>query len=116
MLFLVLYFVLFVILIFQGTHVAGEVKTPLGTLPEEVGQNPVASARWGILLIITGFFGAAVGLWGFRSPALATARPAIFGLGVFVLALFGLWVIFLGRKVEFMGKPAVADDHGHGHH
>jgi hypothetical protein len=116
MLFLVFYFVLFVVLIFQGTHVAGEVKTPLGTLPEEVGQNPVSSARWGILLITTGFFGSAVGLLGFRSPALAAARPACFTLGVVVLALFGLWVIFLGRKAEFMGKPAVADDHGHGHH
>ena len=35
MIFLVFYFILFVVLIFQGTHVAGEVKTPLGTLPEE---------------------------------------------------------------------------------
>lgn len=116
MLFLTFYFLLFVVLIFQGTHVAGEVQTPLGTLPEEVGQNPVASARWGILLITAGFFGSAVGLLGFRSPALAAARPACFVLGVGILALFGLWVIFLGRKPEFMGKPAVADDHGHGHH
>lgn len=116
MLFLAFYFLLFLVLVFQGTHIAGEVKTPLGTLPEEVGQNPVASARWGILLILVGFFGAALGLLGFRSPALAAARPALFALGVAVLALFGLWVIFLGRKPEFIGKAAVADDHGHGHH
>jgi hypothetical protein len=114
--FLVLYFVLFVVLIFQGTHVAGEVKTPLGTLPEEVGQNSVSSARWGILLITTGFFGSALGLLSFRSQALASARPTFFGMGVLVLTLFGLWVIFMGRKAEFIGKPAVADDHGHGHH
>ena len=113
MLFLVFYFTLFLVLIFQGTHVAGEVKTPLGTLPEEVGQDPVASARWGILLILVGIFGAAVGLLGFGSPALAAIRPACFGLGVGILALFGLWVIFLGRKPEFMGKPAPVDDHGH---
>jgi hypothetical protein len=116
MLFLALYFVLFLILIFQGTHVAGEVKTPLGTLPEEVEQNPVASARWGIALIATGFLGLVVGLLGFRSPALAAGRLAFLYIGAAVLALYGLWVIFLGRKPEFMGKPAVADDHGHGHH
>ena len=115
MVFLVFYFILFLVLIFQGTHVAGEIKTPLGTLPEEVGQNPVASARWGILLILVGFFGAIAGLLGFRSAALAAARPAFLGLGFGVLALYGLWVIFLGRRPEFMGRAAVADDH-HGHH
>jgi hypothetical protein len=115
MLFLVFYFILFLVLVFQGTHVAGEVKTPLGTLPEEVGQNPVAAARWGVVLITVGFFGSAVGLLGFRFPALATLRPAFFAAGLGVLALYGLWVIFLGRKPAFIGRPAVADDH-RGHH
>jgi hypothetical protein len=116
MLFLALYFVLFLILLFQGTHIAGEIKTPLGTLPEETGQSPLASARWGILLITTGLVGTLAGLLGFMSPTLAAARPAFLYLGLAVLALFGLWVIFLARKPEFMGKPAVADDPGHGHH
>lgn len=116
MLFLVFYFILFVVLIFQGTHVAGEVKTPLGTLPEEVGQNPVASARWGILLITVGFLGSFLGLLGFRAPGLAALRPGFLIVGLAVLALYGLWVVFLGRRPEFVGKPAVADDHGHGHH
>jgi len=116
MIFLVFYFILFIVLIFQGTHIAGEVKTPLGTLPEEVGQNPVAAARWGILLISIGFFGSALGLLGFLSPGVAAARPAFLIVGLGVMALYGLWVIFLGRKPEFIGKPAVADDHSHGHH
>ncbi len=116
MIFLVFYFILFVVLLFQGTHVAGEVKTPLGTLPEEVGQNPVAAARWGILLISVGFFGSVMGLLGFRYLSLAALRPALFYLGLATLSSYGLWVIFLGRKAEFMGNPAVADDHGHGHH
>ncbi len=116
MIFQVFYYLLFTVLVFQGTHLAGEVKTPLGTLPEEVGQNPVAAARWGVTLILTGFAGILLGLLGARTPALAAARPACFGLGVAVLALYGLWVIFLARKPEFMGKPTLADDHGHGHH
>jgi len=113
MLFLVFYFILFIVLIFQGTHIAAEVKTPLGTLPEEVGQNPVASARWGILLISVGFIGSILGLLGFASPALATLRPAFLVTGLGVLAAYGLWVIFLGRRPEFIGKPAVTDGHGH---
>lgn len=116
MLFLVFYFILFAVLLFQGTHVAGEVKTPLGTLPEEVGQAPVASARWGVALIGTGLLGLLGGLASFRWAGLVAARPALFALGLAVLAAYGLWVIFLGRKPEFIGKPAVADDHGHGHH
>ena len=116
MLFLVFYFILFIVLIFQGTHIAGEVKTPLGTLPEEVGQNPVAAARWGILLITVGFFGSALGLLGFRSTTVAAMRPAFLIVGLGILALYCLWVVFLGRKPEFIGKPAVADDHGHAHH
>lgn len=113
MLFLVFYFLLFVILLFQGTHVAGEVKNPLGTLPEEVGQNPVAAARWGITLILVGILGAMVGLLGFRWAGLAALRPALFALGVGLFACFGFWVIFLGRKPEFIGQPAKADNHGH---
>ena len=116
MIFLVFYFILFVVLLFQGTHVAGEVKTPLGTLPEEVGQNPVAAARWGIVLILSGLLGIVAGLLGFRSPALADLRPALMGLGLVTLGLYGLWVIALGRKPEFMGKPTLTDSHGHGHH
>jgi len=116
MLFQVFYFILFIVLIFQGTHIAGEVKTPLGTLPEEVGQNPVASARWGILLITVGFFGAGLGLLAYRSPSVSALLPAFFAVGLLVLALYGLWILFLGRKAEFMGKATVVDDHGHGHH
>ncbi len=116
MLFLVFYFILCTVLVFQGTHIAGEVRTPLGTLPEEVSQNPVAAARWGVVLILAGFLGAILGLLGFRSPAFAALRPAALGLGLVLLSLYGLWIVFLGRKPEFMGKPAVADDHGHGHH
>jgi hypothetical protein len=116
MLFQVFYFILFLVLLFQGTHVAGEVKTPLGTLPEEVGQNPVASARWGIALIASGLLGSILGLLGYGSPTLSAARPALLAAGLGILALYGLWVIFLGRKAEFIGKPAVGGNHGHGHH
>jgi len=113
MLFLVFYFILFSILIFQGTHVAAEVKDPLGTLPEEVGQARIASARWGLALIGTGLLGVLVGLAGFWWTGLTAIRTPLFCLGGSILVLFALWVIFLGRKAEFIGKPTMADDHGH---
>ncbi|GLH68071.1 hypothetical protein [Geothrix edaphica] len=113
MLFLVFYFILFLVLIFQGTHVAGEVKSPLGTVPEEVGQGSLASARWGLLLIGTGFLGGIIGLLGFRWTGLVALRHPLMALGLAVLALFGLWVIFVGRKAEFIGKPTATDGHGH---
>ncbi|WP_243317085.1 hypothetical protein [Geothrix paludis] len=113
MLFLVFYFILFAILLFQGTHVAGEVKNPLGTVPEEVGQTPVASARWGILLIGLGLLGTLVGLASFSWTGLAALLQPLFYLGLGVLILFAFWVVFLGRKAEFIGKPTVMDEHGH---
>ncbi len=116
MIFLVFYFLIFTVLVFQGTHMAGEVRTPLGTLPEEVGQRPVDASRWGLLLVTVGLLGAVLGLIGFSSPAAAAARPAFLGIALAVLAGFGIWVVFFGRKPEFIGKAAVADDHGHGHH
>ena len=81
MLFLVFYFILFFVLIFQGTHVAGEVKSPLGTVPEEVGQASLASARWGLLLIGTGFLGLIIGLLGFHWTGLVALRHALHGPG-----------------------------------
>ena len=111
--FLIFYFLLFAVLLFQGTHLAGEVKTPLGTLPEEVGQNPAVAARWGAVLIASGLLGGLLGLLGFRWAGLAAARPGFFAAGAVILAAYGFWVIALGRRPEFMGKPTVADDHGH---
>jgi amino acid transporter len=113
MLFLVFYFILFFVLIFQGTHVAGEVKNPLGTVPEEVGQASLTSARWGLLLIGTGFLGLIIGLLGFHWTGLVALRHAFMALGLVVLGLFGLWVIFFGRKAEFVGTPAATDGHDH---
>lgn len=113
MLFSMFYFILCTVLIFQGLHLASEVKSPLGTLPEEVGQAPRPSYAWGSYLMGFGVLAALLGLLGFAWPLFVPMRKVLFTLGLVSLALFGLWVIFLGRKAEFMGVPAVSDDHGH---
>ncbi|HEX9009144.1 MAG TPA: hypothetical protein VF804_02165 [Holophagaceae bacterium] len=113
MLFLVFYFILSAILVFQGLHLAAETSSPLGTLPEEVAQERHASRGWGGLLMAYGGFSALIGALGFAYPGMAPARPILFMLGWIFLALFALWILFLGRQAEFMGKPTVTDDHGH---
>src|SRR5260370_41927 len=52
MLFLVSYFILASILVFQGLHLVGEQTEPLGTLPEQVGLPPPTSFAWGAFLMI----------------------------------------------------------------
>lgn len=113
MLFLVFYFLFCAVLVFQGLHLASEVRTPLGTLPPEVAQAPEPSKAWGGLLMAYGAFAALVGLAGFISASAAALRPVLFLVGAVFLGLFVLWVLFLGRQAEFMGRPAATDDHGH---
>ncbi|HJV89013.1 MAG TPA: hypothetical protein VJ623_01800 [Holophagaceae bacterium] len=117
MMFLVFYFLLSAVLFFQGLHLSGEVTQPLGTLPEEVGQAPEPSKKWGAFLMTYGTLAAAVGLAGFQWPFFVPARPAVIALGGVVLAVYALWLLFAARKVEFIGKPSADHgDHGHGHH
>ncbi len=117
MMFLVFYFILSAVLFFQGLHLSGEVTQPLGTLPEEVGQAPEPSKKWGAFLMTYGTLATLVGLAGFVSAFFLPARPAVFGLGLVILAIYACWLIFAARTVEFIGKPSDDHgDHGHGHH
>lgn len=113
MLFLVFYFILSAVLVFQGLHLAAETTSPLGTLPGEVAQERHASRGWGGFLMAFGAFSALIGALGFAYPGVAPARPVLFLMDLIFLALFSLWVLFLGRQAEFIGKPTMTDDHGH---
>jgi hypothetical protein len=114
MLFLVFYFLLSAVLFFQGLHLSGEVSAPIGTLPEEVGQAPEPSRKWGAFLMTYGALAAIVGLASFQWAFFLPARTPIFQLGAVTLAVYACWLLFAARTVEFIGKPS--DDHGHGHH
>lgn len=114
MLFLVFYYLLAAVLIFQGLHFYGEQTQPLGTVPEEVAQPRPASERWGGYLVTYGTLMVGCGLishwYRFFAPALG---PICF-IGVLSLILFGVWVVFMGRTIEYLGTPA-EDDHSHDH-
>ncbi len=117
MLFLVFYFLLAAVMFFQGLHLQGEVNSPLGTLPEEVAQAPAPSAKWGSFLMVYGAMTLAVGVAGFKWDFFEPLRPAVFGVGLVVVAVYAIWLLFMAPKVEFIGKPSADHgDHGHGHH
>lgn len=119
MLFLVFYYVLAAVLIFQGLHFYGEHTQPLGTVPEEVGQEKSSSGVWGGYLATYGglmvLCGVSSHYYAFFTPALGPLRT----LGVLSLMAFGAWVVFKGRRVEYLGTSAALADHAeadHGHH
>jgi hypothetical protein len=113
MLFLVFYYLLAAVLIFQGLHFYGEQTQPLGTVPEEVGQEKASSGVWGGYLATYGGLMVVCGLlshyYAFFGPALGPLRA----IGLLSLVLFGAWVVFMGRRIEFLGTAAEPD---HGHH
>lgn len=114
MLFLVFYYLLAAVLIFQGAHFLGEQTQPLGTVPEEVGQAKPSSERWGGYLVA---YGALMVVCGILSPTYDVLQPALAPLrtlGFLSLILFAAWVVFKGRSIVYLGTPA-EDDHGHGH-
>jgi hypothetical protein len=115
MLFLVFYYLLAAVMIFQGLHFYAEKSQPLGTVPEEVGQEPAVSERWGGYLVTYGALMAVCGFLSHRYVYFGTALKPLLSLGLLSMILFGAWVVFKGRTVEYLGTAAADEDHGHGH-
>ncbi|MFN8010529.1 MAG: hypothetical protein U0P81_03910 [Holophagaceae bacterium] len=107
-------FLLGAALLFMGLHLRAEPADPLGVVPEEVKPSARMARIWGSALAIYGgfllLFAAAAMLDADFRPGVVPFRRAGVGLGI----LFGFWVVFLNRKVEYLGRPA--EDAGHGHH
>ncbi|HJU83077.1 MAG TPA: hypothetical protein VJ600_02600 [Holophagaceae bacterium] len=112
---LMMYFVLASVLVFQGLHLASEPTAPLGTLPEETALPAPKSFAWGAFLLTWGGLAILVGLLGFQWDFFVSMREAILVLDWIILAVFGAWVVFMARRIDYIGTPS-ADDHGHGHH
>jgi hypothetical protein len=105
MLFYVFYYVLASVMIFQGVQQLGERSEPLGVVPQEVVQHDRFHSFWGWYLVS---FGLAAGAVGLLSHAFAGAVPLLkvfLWEGLASVGLFGLVVIFGGRKIGFIGKP-----------
>ncbi len=115
LLFYVFYYVLASILLFQGLHFASEITAPLGTLPEEVGQAPTPSLRWGSFLVAYGTLSLVIGLLSHQYEYFGSALRPIAAIGVLAVSVFGLWIIFKGRSVVYLAEPP-GDQSDHGHH
>ena len=111
------FYILAAVMVFQGLHLFGEAGEPLGTLPEEVGQAKAPSHRWGGFLMAYGALMVLFGALSYRVDFFGPTLLPLRNLGFLVLGVYAFWVIFMGRTVEFIGKPALDDhDHGHAHH
>ncbi|MDR1840375.1 MAG: hypothetical protein LBQ86_00405 [Holophagales bacterium] len=98
------------ILVFQGAQLAGEIKNPLGVVPDEVALPESAARRWGERLIVIGCLTMLLGFLGFLYPYLEQFFiPAMIVDGC-AIAVFALYLIFAAPRVQFIGKPS-GDEH-----
>jgi hypothetical protein len=114
MLFYISLYVLAAVLLFQGVHALGELSAPMGVVPAEVRTNPARAGFWGGFLVVYGSVTILAGLVSHFNDWLVPALAPLRGLGLVVLALYGLWLVF-GRKVDYTPAP-VAAGAGHDHH
>ena len=102
------------VLLFQGLHLFQETEAPLGTVPEEVAQDPAPSQKWGAFLITWSVIALATGILSHSYDWFVSAIAPMRNVGFVILAVYAIWVVFSGRTVEFIGQPTL-DDHHQGH-
>ncbi len=108
----IFYFVVSSILLFQGLQLLGEKKSPLGTVPEEVGQSLEPSEWTGVFLITWSSLAIIVGLVALLTHQFVGALPLIKAANGFVLLVYSLWVVFKGRQVDVLTAPT-PNEHDH---
>ena len=111
MLFYVFYYTLASVMVFQGVQQLGERKEPLGVVPQEVVQVDRFHSFWGWYLVSFGLGAAAVGLLSHAFPGALRLLKVFLWEGLGSVGVFGLAVIFGGRKIGFMGKPTASAGH-----
>jgi hypothetical protein len=111
MLFLVFYYVLAAVLVFQGVHLLGEREAPMGVVPAELGMAGPGPAWFGRVLTAFGICMAAAGLGSLAWDGLMAALGPLRNVGLLLLAAFALRLVF-GRKVDYLPGPLpAASDH-----
>ncbi len=111
MLFYVFYYALATVMVFQGVQQLGERKAPLGVVPQEVVQHDRFHSFWGWYLVSFGLAAMGVGFLSHAFPGAAPLLKVFLWEGLGSLALFGLAVIFGGRKIVYLGKPSAPAHH-----
>lgn len=112
-LFYVLHYVLAGILVFQGVQQIEEQRAAMGFVPTEVVQKPAFHVFWGWTLLGLGAFATVMGLGSHAASALGPILIAVIWVELLAMAVFGLSLVFIGRKVEYIGKPSAPAEHSH---
>ena len=107
------FYLVAMVLVFQGTHAFGEPAEPMGVVPGEVAQEPGKATLWGGVLAIYGYLSLLVALLSHAYLGLQSLLPTMMALGFGLMASYGLYVIFFNRKVEYMGVSATPAPHDH---
>jgi len=103
-------FIIASVLIFQGTQLLGELRNPLGVVPNEVSLPEKAARRWGERLIGFGCLTLLLGLLSFIYSYLYQYLLPTIIVDACALGVFALYLIFAAPKVQYLGKPS-GDDH-----
>jgi hypothetical protein len=104
-------FIIASVLIFQGSQLIGEIKDPLGVVPTEVALPEKAARRWGERLIGFGCVTMLIGFLSYLIPSLFDLFLPVMAIDVLALGLFKLYLIFVGPRVDYIGKPTEGGHH-----
>jgi Na+/proline symporter len=112
-LFYLLHYVLAAVLVFQGVQQIEEQRAAMGFVPTEVVQKPAFHVFWGWTLLGLGGFAAVLGLGSHAAPAMGPVLIPVVWVELLAMAVFGFSLVFIGRKVQYVGKPSAPVEHSH---
>lgn len=107
------FYLVAVVLVFQGTHAFGETSEPMGVVPAEVVQDSDKARLWGGILAAYGYLSILAALLSHAFENLLVLLPSMMALGLGLMAVYGLYVIFFNRMVEYLGISASPAHHDH---
>ncbi|WP_005034774.1 hypothetical protein [Holophaga foetida] len=115
MLFYTFFYLVSALLLVQGTHLAGEQRHPMGAVPAELALPSGAARAWGKLLVLMGLIGLACGLASHGDAPRISRQTLAFVEGVewVLMGVYGLWLVFIAKRIEYIGVAAASADHGH---
>lgn len=115
MLFYAFFYLVAALLLFQGVHLLGEQRDPMGVVPAELALPAGAARVWGRLLVGVGLVGLVCGL---VSHGLTpwVSRQVLTCLEVaewLLMGIYGFWLVFIAKRVHYAGVAAAPTNHGH---
>jgi len=99
------------VLIFQGTQLLGELRNPLGVVPNEVALPEKTARRWGERLLGFGCLTLLLGLLSFIYSSLCQYLLPTIIVDACALGIFAIYLIFVAPRVQYIGKPSGGDHH-----